>query len=137
MNGSVKYSNLLWYGNNYCRKKFYGIDKSNAFDETVQFVKYHFVPIDGSKKGKQKLIFFHRYQKSKNRLLKVCYVQTTSASLQRVSFFFSFFVAAAIDSTNEANKVPLSSLSIFLDVYVFFNWKSKENLAYNLQSLKL
>jgi hypothetical protein len=46
-----------------------------------------------------------------NRLLKVCYVPATSASLPRVSFFFSFlFVAAAIDSTNEANKVPLSSL---------------------------
>jgi hypothetical protein len=46
-----------------------------------------------------------------NRLLKVCYVPPTSASLPRVSFFFSFlFVAAAIDSTNEANKVPLSSL---------------------------
>ncbi len=47
-----------------------------------------------------------------NRLLKVCYVPPTSASLPRVSFFFSFlfFVAAAIDSTNEANKAPLSSL---------------------------
>ncbi len=47
-----------------------------------------------------------------NRLLKFCYVPATSASLPRVSFFFSFlfFVAAAIDSTNEANKVPLSSL---------------------------
>jgi hypothetical protein len=47
-----------------------------------------------------------------NRLLKVCYVPATSASLPRVSFFFSFlfFVAAAINSTNETNKVPLSSL---------------------------
>ncbi len=47
-----------------------------------------------------------------NRLLKVCYVPVTNASLPRVSFFFSFlfFVVAAIDSTNEANKVPLSSL---------------------------
>ncbi len=48
-----------------------------------------------------------------NRLLKVCCVPATSTSLPRVSFFFSFpffFVAAAIDSTNEANKVPLSSL---------------------------
>jgi len=45
-----------------------------------------------------------------NRLLKVCYVPATSASLLRVSFFFSFFVAAAIDSTNEANRVSLSSL---------------------------
>jgi hypothetical protein len=34
-----------------------------------------------------------------NRLLKVCYVPDTSASLPRVSFFiyFLFFVAAAID----------------------------------------
>jgi hypothetical protein len=53
--------------------------------------------------------------KVQNRLLKVCYVPATSASLPRVSsffsfLFFSFFVAAAIDSTNEANKVPLSSL---------------------------
>ena len=52
----------------------------------------------------------HRYRKSPNRLLKVCYVPATSASLPRVSFS-SFLVAAAIDSTNEANKVPLSSLN--------------------------
>ncbi len=41
-----------------------------------------------------------------NRLLKVCYVPVTRAGLPRVSFFFSFlfFVAAAINSTNEANK---------------------------------
>ncbi len=41
-----------------------------------------------------------------NRLLKVCYVPTTSAGLPTISFFFSFliFVAAAINSTNEANK---------------------------------
>ncbi len=41
-----------------------------------------------------------------NRLLKVSCVPNTSASLPRVSFFFSFlfFVAAAINSTNEANK---------------------------------
>ncbi len=54
----------------------------------------------------------------KNRLLKVCYVPATSAGLPRVSFFFSFlfFVAATIDCTNDANKVPLSSL-YSLDVY--------------------
>ena len=34
-----------------------------------------------------------------NRLLKVCYVPTTSGSLNRLLFF-----AAAINSTNEANK---------------------------------
>ncbi len=33
----------------------------------------------------------------KNRLLKVCYVPATSATL-------SFFLAVAINSTNEANK---------------------------------
>ncbi len=37
-----------------------------------------------------------------NRLLNVCYVPATSAGLPRVSF--SFFVPAAINSTNEANK---------------------------------
>ncbi len=47
---------------------------------------------------------FHRYQKSQNRLLKVCCEPPTSASLPRVSFFFSFFVAVAICSTNKANK---------------------------------
>jgi hypothetical protein len=42
----------------------------------------------------------HRYRK-KNRLLKVCYEPTTSATF---SVFFSFFLAVAIDSTNETNK---------------------------------
>jgi hypothetical protein len=46
----------------------------------------------------------HRYQKSLNRLLKVCYVPATSASLKRLSFFFLIFFAAAIKTTNEANK---------------------------------
>ncbi len=41
-----------------------------------------------------------------NRLLKICYVPASSAGLRKVSFFFSFlfFVAAAINSTNEASK---------------------------------
>jgi hypothetical protein len=43
----------------------------------------------------------HRYRKSLNRLLKVCYVPSPSAVL--IAFFSSFF-AAAINSTNEANK---------------------------------
>ena len=43
----------------------------------------------------------HRYRKSLNRLLKVCYVPATSAV--SIAFFSSFF-AAAINSTNEANK---------------------------------
>ncbi len=37
----------------------------------------------------------------KNRLLKVCYVFATSATF--LAFFF-FFLAVAINSTNEANK---------------------------------
>jgi hypothetical protein len=37
----------------------------------------------------------------KNRLLKVCYVPATSATFLA---FFSFFLAVAINSTNEANK---------------------------------
>ncbi len=36
-----------------------------------------------------------------NRLLKVCYVPAASVSLKG---FFSFFFAAAVNSTNEANK---------------------------------
>jgi hypothetical protein len=39
--------------------------------------------------------------KRKNRLLKVCYMHTTSATFLA---FFSFFLAVAINSTNEANK---------------------------------
>ncbi len=39
----------------------------------------------------------HRYRKTKNRLLKVCYVPATSASLPRLFY-------AAINNTNEANK---------------------------------
>ncbi len=44
-----------------------------------------------STKLKSRLLRFnHRYRKSQNRLLKVCCVPATSASLPRVSFFFSF-----------------------------------------------
>ncbi len=43
----------------------------------------------------------HRYRKSLNRLLKVCYVPATSAVL--IAFFSSFF-AMVINNTNEANK---------------------------------
>jgi hypothetical protein len=43
----------------------------------------------------------HGYQKSLNRLHKVCSVPATNAVL--IAFFSSFF-AAAINSTNEANE---------------------------------
>jgi hypothetical protein len=39
--------------------------------------------------------------KRKNRLLKVCYVPATSTTFLA---FFSFFLAVAITSTDEANK---------------------------------
>jgi hypothetical protein len=48
------------------------------------------------------LLSNHRYRKSLNRLLKVSYVPATSAVLIA---FVSSFVAAAINSTNEANKI--------------------------------
>ncbi len=49
----------------------------------------------------------HTYRKCLNRLLKVCYVPSTSTVL--IAFFSSFF-AAAINSTNEANKAAGSRL---------------------------
>jgi hypothetical protein len=41
----------------------------------------------------------HRYQKTKNRLLKVCYMPGTNARLPRLPFFDT-----AVNSTNEADK---------------------------------
>ncbi len=41
---------------------------------------------------------------SQNRLLKVCYVPAISTGLPRQLLLFLFFFAAAINSTNEANK---------------------------------
>jgi hypothetical protein len=49
--------------------------------------------------GATTLSIMHWYQKSLNRLLKVCYVPTTSAVL----IAFLFFFPVAINSTNEAN----------------------------------
>jgi hypothetical protein len=57
----------------------------------------------------------------KNRLLKVCYVPATSASLPRVSFFFSFLflllrpLTVLMKQTRQA--VQAVKQSIFLDVY--------------------
>ncbi len=58
-----------------------------------------------------------------NRLLKVCYVPATSASLPRVSFFFSFRflllqpLTVLMKQTRQA--VYAVKQSIFLDVYVW------------------
>ncbi len=59
-----------------------------------------------------------------NRLLKVCYVPTASASIPRVSFFFYFIFLFLQPLTvlMKHNKVPFKQ-SIFLDVYdlgIFF-----------------
>jgi hypothetical protein len=55
-------------------------------------------------------------------------------SKRKLHLFFSFFVAAAIDSTNEANKVPLSSL-LFLDVYDSQQIKEEVNSTMILPTL--
>ena len=47
---------------------------------------------------------YHRYRKAKNRLLKFCYVPTTSAAQNRLLFYF---FAVAVYSTTEANKASL------------------------------
>jgi hypothetical protein len=63
----------------------------------------------------------HRYRKSQNRLLKVCFVPATSAILPRVSFFFSFLFllqwpfTVLIKQTRQV--VCAIKQSIFLDVY--------------------
>ena len=43
-------------------------------------------------------------ERRKNRLLKFFYVPATSAAHNRLHFFFLFFFAVAVYSTNEANK---------------------------------
>ncbi len=54
-----------------------------------------------------------------NRLLKVCYVPATSASLPRVSFFFSFLFLLLRPLTVLISKQGALKQSMFLDVYVF------------------
>jgi hypothetical protein len=56
----------------------------------------------------------HRYQKSQNRLLKVCYVPATSAHLPRHLFLLLRPLTALIKQTRQ--YVLLSSL-YYLDVY--------------------
>jgi hypothetical protein len=57
--------------------------------------------------------FNHRYRKSLNRLLKVCYVPKVVVITVFIAFF-SFF-AAAINSTNKANKAAgICRLAVYL-----------------------
>jgi hypothetical protein len=77
------------------------------------------------------LRLIHRYQKSLNKLLKVCYVPATSAIL--IASFSSFF-AATINSTNEANKADIKQ-SIYIDVYglIFDNYCSSIDIYTNTE----
>ena len=59
----------------------------------------------------------HIYRKSTNRLLKVCYVPATSASLPRVSFFFPFHFLLLRPWTVLMKQTRWLKQSIFLDVY--------------------
>jgi hypothetical protein len=50
-------------------------------------------------------------ERRKNRLLKFCYVPATSAAHTSLHFFFfSFFFASAVYSTNEAKKAGLKQM---------------------------
>jgi len=63
--------------------------------------------------------FFHRHQKSLNRLLKVCYVPATSAVL--IAFFSSFFLQPLTVLMKQTRQlVRAVKQSIYLDVYGFF-----------------
>jgi hypothetical protein len=58
-------------------------------------------------------------------LLKVCYVPATSASLPRVSFFFSFLFLLLRPLTVQMKQTRWLKQSIFLDVYgwkCFYDW---------------
>ncbi len=74
----------------------------------------------------------HRYRKSLNRLLKVCYVPATSAIL--IAFFSSFF-AAAINSTNEANKAASKRHWAVLDVYALNSNCEAKSASKNLKNI--
>ncbi len=67
------------------------------------------------------LCVHHRYQKMKNKLLKVCYVPTTSAGLPRVSFFLSvlFLLLQPLTVLMKQTRAAVCAVkqSIFLDVY--------------------
>ena len=63
----------------------------------------------------------HRYRKSLNRLLKVCYVPATSADL--IAFFFSFLLRP-LTVLMKQTRQPVHAVkqSIYLDVYGLALW---------------
>jgi len=93
------------------------LSRNDDYDVTENSPKLKCDPTEGNTEMVNKIVLnsieikidilpgsYHRYRKSQNRLLKVCCVPSTSTSLPMVSFFFSFFVAVAIYSTNKAYK---------------------------------
>jgi hypothetical protein len=67
----------------------------------------------------------HRYQKTKNRLLKFCYVPATSAARNSLLFFLSYLLrlfTVLMKQTRQA--VRAIKQSIFLDVYAVATWLS-------------
>ncbi len=99
-----------------CWMKFFTIQKCILKSQFILFSMY------------LSLWCLHRYRKSQNRLLKVCYVPATSAVL--IAFFSSFLLlplTVLIKQTRQA--VHTIKQSIYLDVYglvpVFFINKMK------------
>ncbi len=71
---------------------------------------------------------FHRYQKYLNRLLKVCYVPTTSTLLIA---FFSFLLLWPLTVLMKPTRQPVYAVkqSIYLDVYGEFDLSRAYTLA--------
>jgi len=61
----------------------------------------------------------HRYQKSLNRLLQVCYVPAARAGLKRLSFFFFISLLRPLTVLMKQTRQPVCAVkqSIYLDVY--------------------
>jgi hypothetical protein len=75
---------------------------------------------DDEEKGKKVLwVSIIDIESLQNRLLKVCYVPASSASLPRVSFFFSFLFLLLRPLTVLMQQTRWLKQSIFLDVYGF------------------
>jgi hypothetical protein len=70
----------------------------------------------------EKVVSIALISKDKNRLLKVCYVPATSASLPRLLFY------AAINSTNETNKAGSMCNS---SVYITYNSMASGHCKHN------
>jgi len=60
----------------------------------------------------------HRYRKTKNRMLKFCYVPVTSAARNRLLFFLFLLWPFTAIMKQARQAVRAIKQSIFLDVYV-------------------